>query len=196
MLSGAWIEVENQEGRLLCKGRTRVCLPGGERATQTCKKCGRTHLLYLGITGGEGRVVYVIMSGLLDSAPVKMPFDSQETYCMCRTMKVNRDVCICQFTLACFAVGYWGNLLLSSHQRWDFLLCSWLLIVLFPLSCQQHPTAELGVFEHCWHKRRGRYLSYSPLESLQPFPVLSIDGKSSEAAGKCWIIKLCLQHFL
>lgn len=33
--------------------------------------------------------------------------------------------------------------------------------------------------------KMGTNLSSSPLESPQPFPVVSIDGKSSVAAGKC-----------
>lgn len=59
------------------------------------------------------------MSGLLDLAPVKMPFDSLEAYCMSRTMKVNRDACICpnslRFHTLLFVIR--GNLLLNSHNR-------------------------------------------------------------------------------
>lgn len=59
------------------------------------------------------------MSGLLDLAPMKMPLDPLEAYCVCRTMKFNRDACIYQNSLYLPTLPFVirDNLLLSNHQR-------------------------------------------------------------------------------
>lgn len=131
-----------------------------------------------------GGYVCVFKSGLLHSASTKAPAVSLEAYRMCRTMKVNTNACIFwkSLLLPALPLVTGSYLSLSSHQRWDLLLGWWLLIVLFLLSSQQHPSAEIGVLAPCWHKRCGQYLSCSPLESPQPFPALSVDGASSVAA--------------